>query len=101
MGTTTQQTMLKYVERQYEGKVKDDDFNLQMQLAREAGARVRMFGILYAHTKLAFEELDQNQESLPKRRTLILALAYGSAIIHHAADCFYVSPFRRDQAFRQ
>lgn len=66
--------MVQYVESQYEGKTRGEQFELQMMLAKEADARKRMFDILYDDTKSAFDQLSNNKEAQFNRRTFVRTL---------------------------
>jgi hypothetical protein len=74
METNRRQTMAQYVENEYQGKARDNQFELQMQLAIEADARIRMFDVLYDDTRSSFDRLNEDQTSQFNRRTLVRTL---------------------------
>jgi hypothetical protein len=67
-------TMVEYVENQYQGKDKNDLFDIQMRLAVESDSKLRLIGILYDDTKAAMEECSKEPNNQFKRRNLVRTL---------------------------
>ena len=71
MDTNRRQTMVEYVERWYQEKGKDEKFDIQMELANAADAKIRMNDILFDDIRSALEDVNKQSDSQFKRRTFI------------------------------